>query len=151
MRSWLALTRRTACVRPTVHPFAEDSRPLPRGPSSESVRTGSNSVSQWERCWTWGGRRPCCHGAVEQTLREPGHGPADLAESLVDPVVGAVPVQRARGGIPLRVEFVQVPTQPVDQSGALPDQGLAVIAQPPDLAVGPDLYHYGVIMAGASR
>ncbi len=77
-----------------------------------------------------------CHGAVEQTLREPGHGPVEVVEPLFDLVVGAVPVQRARGGIPLRVEFVQVPTQPVDQSGALPDQGRAGIAQPPDLAVG---------------
>lgn len=108
MRGWLALTRRTACVRPAIHPFAEDSRPVPRGPSSEAVRTGSSSVSQWEEVldlgWVVG---QACHGPVEQTLREPGHGPVEVVEPLFDLVVGAVPVQRARGGIPPRVEFVQ--------------------------------------------
>lgn len=122
MRSWLALTRRTACVRPAIHP-------LPRtvGRSHEGRRPNQSERAvapspSGKRCWTWGGRRPCCHGAVEQTLREPGHGPVEVVESLFDLVVGAVLVQRARGGIPLPVEFVQVLTQPVDQSGALADQ-----------------------------
>jgi len=46
------------------------------------------------------------------------------------------PPQTARRGLPGRVEFVQVPAQPVDDPGALGDEVLAVADQQPNLTSG---------------
>ncbi|GHJ54302.1 hypothetical protein Nm8I071_36090 [Nonomuraea sp. TT08I-71] len=67
---------------------------------------------------------------------EAGDEAGQTGETLADAVEVADAVQRSRGRVPVAVEFVQVPAQPVDRPGAFGDEGFAVVDEEPDVAVG---------------
>lgn len=74
---------------------------------------------------------------LDQCHRQSGDGPVELGQVDCYAVVGAGAFELARRH-PARVQFVQMPAQPCDHTGAFGDDVLPVVDEsPPDPAVHP--------------
>lgn len=65
---------------------------------------------------------------------------------MADPVEVADAVQVSSRRVPVSVEFVQVPAQPVDHPGAFGQEVFAVVDEEADVAVVPIQVGYGEVV-----
>lgn len=73
---------------------------------------------------------------ADQISGDPCEGPVDPFEAHGDRLELLEPRERTRCRIPARVQFVQVPPQPVDLRHTVPDQVFSMVDQQSQIAGG---------------
>lgn len=80
------------------------------------------------------GQRP---GPLNEVGSDASNQRVVATEAFGDGVEGLVAGDRPGGRIPARIEFVEVPTKPVDVSGPVPDQVFSMVHEQAEFSGGP--------------